>query len=84
MADGIAAVSHVQPQGGGQGFVLRVEQGSLLVAALDFLQEDKIRAQAIQAQAKFIQGVEPAQCRTALVNVVADDTDERHKSDGAF
>ncbi len=60
MAHGVAAVGHIQPQGRGKGFVLRVEQRLMLVAALDFLQEDQIWAQAIQAQAKFIQGVAPA------------------------
>ncbi|MNT49599.1 hypothetical protein D3C72_1864620 [compost metagenome] len=84
MADRVAAIGHVQPQCRGQRFMLGIEQRFLLVAALDLLQEDQVGAQAIQAQAKFIQGVAPAQCRTALVDVVADDSDERHGSNGAF
>ncbi|KAG1440726.1 hypothetical protein G6F57_018930 [Rhizopus arrhizus] len=48
VADGVAAVGHIQPQGGGKGFVLSIEQGFLLVAALDFLQEDQVGAQAVK------------------------------------
>jgi hypothetical protein len=64
--------------------VLGVEQRFLLVAALHLLQEDQVGAQAVKAQAQFIQRVAPAQCRAALVDVVADDTDERHRGNGVF
>lgn len=83
VADRVAAVGHVQLERGGQRFVLGVEQRLLLVATLHFLQEDQVGAQAIQAQAQFIQGVAAAQRRAALMDVVADDTDERHGGDGA-
>lgn len=84
VANRIAAIGHVQLERGGQRFMLGVEQRFLLVAALHFLQEDQVGAQAIQAQAQFVQRVAAAQRRATFMDVVADDTDERHGGDGAF
>lgn len=83
-ADRVAAVGHVQLERGGQRLVLGVEQRFLLVAALHFLQEDQVGAQAVKAQAQFVQRVATTQRRATFMDVVADDTNERHGGDGAF
>src|SRR5690606_18999005 len=77
-AYGVAAIAVVHAQRGAQRFVLGMQDVLALVAPLHFLKKQQVGMQAIQAQAQLRQRFARADRRSALVDVVADDAQDRH------
>jgi hypothetical protein len=51
--NGVAAVGNFHVQSGRQRFVLRMQTTMTIVAALDFLQKQEIRPQAMQPESQI-------------------------------
>src|SRR5690606_17927515 len=74
----IAAVGGMHAKGRSQRFVLGVQTDALLIAALNFLKEKQIGAQTVQTQPQVRQRFTTARCRTALMDVVTYNPNDRH------
>ena len=79
IVDRVAAIGEIAPHGVGEKLVLRLYRPVTMalcvaiVSALDFLQEDDVRAQLPQAVAQLVYHQPPVEKRQTFVDVVGDD-----------